>query len=78
MGWAAVTPLHEGAHRRRRQRGTSGQGAPMRWSIHAVNATGGIATCVGRPCAVIRADAPNAAAWAKRAAARVELVAGLG
>eukprot|EP00966_Prymnesium_polylepis_P001786 40918-Prymnesium_polylepis.1 len=34
--------------------------------------------CVGRSCAVSRADAPNAAAWAKRADARVALVAGLG
>eukprot|EP00966_Prymnesium_polylepis_P283546 6551220-Prymnesium_polylepis.1 len=78
MGRAAATLLHEGAQRRRRLRGTSGQGTPTRWSIHAVNATGGTATCVERSYAVSRADAPKEPAWAKRAAARVALVAGLG
>eukprot|EP00966_Prymnesium_polylepis_P255349 5899523-Prymnesium_polylepis.1 len=34
--------------------------------------------CVGRSCAVSRADAPNAAAWVKRAVARMPLVAGPG
>eukprot|EP00966_Prymnesium_polylepis_P135602 3134648-Prymnesium_polylepis.1 len=45
----------------------SGQGMPTRWSIHAVKATGGTAMFVGRSFAVSRADAPNAAAWVKRA-----------